>query len=73
MRNVYLKQVRHEWKTSRYIIHDNDILIKDSLFLGRNRVMAKALGTTSEEEYQPNLSQLANVKYFFNLSHILRL
>lgn len=32
------------------------------LFFGKTKVMAKALGTTVEEEYQPNLSQLAGVR-----------
>lgn len=31
------------------------------LFFGKTKVMAKALGTTVEEEYQANLSSLAKV------------
>ncbi|KAJ3300780.1 mRNA turnover 4 [Borealophlyctis nickersoniae] len=46
MRNTFLKDVRNEWKDSRF-------------FLGRNRVMAKALGTTAEEEYRDGLAELA--------------
>eukprot|EP00842_Homolaphlyctis_polyrhiza_P000021 jgi/Hompol1/1019/HPOL_004418-RA len=42
MRNAYLKEVRADWATSR-------------IFLGRTKIMAKALGTTEEEEYQQNL------------------
>ncbi|KAL0077088.1 ribosomal protein L10-domain-containing protein [Phycomyces blakesleeanus] len=46
MRNTFLKEVRNDFKTSRF-------------FMGKNRVMAKALGTTPEEEYKPELSKLA--------------
>ncbi|OAJ41036.1 ribosomal protein L10 [Batrachochytrium dendrobatidis JEL423] len=46
MRNVYLKEVRNDWSGSR-------------IFLGRNRVMAKALGTTEESEYKLNLRELS--------------
>ncbi|ORX49755.1 hypothetical protein BCR36DRAFT_353523 [Piromyces finnis] len=46
MRNYYLKEVRNDWNTSRF-------------FFGKNKIMAKALGTTAEEEYKPNLSKLA--------------
>lgn len=30
-------------------------------FLGKNKIMAKALGNTPEEEYKPNLSKIAEV------------
>ncbi|KAF9958098.1 mRNA turnover 4 [Mortierella alpina] len=46
MRNTYLKTVRSEWKTSRF-------------FFGRTKVMAKALGTSPEDEHKDNLHQLA--------------
>ncbi|KAG4097124.1 ribosomal protein L10-domain-containing protein [Neocallimastix lanati (nom. inval.)] len=46
MRNYYLKEVRNDWNTSRF-------------FFGKNKIMAKALGNTAEEEYKPNLSKLA--------------
>ncbi|KAF9432054.1 mRNA turnover 4 [Entomortierella beljakovae] len=46
MRNTYLKNVRAEMRTSRF-------------FFGRTRVMAKALGTTPEEECKDNLHKLA--------------
>jgi len=46
MRNTYLKDVRNELSDSR-------------LFLGKTKVMAKALGSTPEDEYQPNTSQLS--------------
>ncbi|KAI9886353.1 MAG: hypothetical protein M1823_001861 [Watsoniomyces obsoletus] len=55
MRNTYLKDVRQEFADSR-------------LFFGKTKVMAKALGNTPEEEYQPNLSKLyltGNVGLFF--------
>ncbi|ORZ16869.1 ribosomal protein L10-domain-containing protein [Absidia repens] len=47
MRNAFLKEVRNELKAS------------SRFFMGRNRVMAKALGTTAEEEYKEGLSSIA--------------
>ncbi|ORZ01885.1 ribosomal protein L10-domain-containing protein [Absidia repens] len=47
MRNAFLKEVRNELKSS------------SRFFMGRNRVMAKALGTTAEEEYKEGLSAIA--------------
>ncbi|KAI9718032.1 MAG: hypothetical protein M1812_004290 [Candelaria pacifica] len=57
MRNTYLKEVRTEFTDSR-------------LFFGKTKVMAKALGASPEDEYQPALSQLSkyltgNVGLFF--------
>ncbi|KAI8379097.1 ribosomal protein L10-domain-containing protein [Radiomyces spectabilis] len=46
MRNTFLKEVRNDFKTSRF-------------FYGKNRVMAKALGTTPEEEYKDGISKIA--------------
>ncbi|KAE8451571.1 hypothetical protein EG329_003644 [Mollisiaceae sp. DMI_Dod_QoI] len=46
MRNTYLKDVRAEFSDSR-------------LFFGKTKVMAKALGSSLEDEYQPNTHQLA--------------
>ncbi|KAI7898445.1 ribosomal protein L10-domain-containing protein [Cokeromyces recurvatus] len=46
MRNTYLKEIRHDFNDSRF-------------FYGKNRVMAKALGTTPEEEYKEGLSGIA--------------
>lgn len=41
------------------------------LFFGKTKVMAKALGTSPEEEYQANLSSLAKVWFFlFRAGHI---
>ncbi|KAI9830499.1 MAG: mRNA turnover and ribosome assembly protein [Phylliscum demangeonii] len=47
MRNVMLKDVRQRFRLS------------GRLFFGKTKVMAKALGTTAQEEYQSNLSQLS--------------
>eukprot|EP00128_Syssomonas_multiformis_P015771 Colp12_sorted_trinity150504_noHs@27922 len=46
MRNSKLKDVRNEWSHSRF-------------FLGKNKVMAIALGKTPEEEYKDNIHQIA--------------
>ena len=42
MRNNKLKTVREAWSHSKF-------------FIGKNRVLAKALGNTEEEEYSDNL------------------
>ncbi|KAI0953574.1 hypothetical protein AcW1_007753 [Taiwanofungus camphoratus] len=47
MRNAHLKTVRKLWKDSA------------RMFFGRGAVMAKALGTTPEEEYRMGLHKLA--------------
>lgn len=46
MRNTYLKDVRQHFAASR-------------IFFGKTKVMAKALGQTDAEEYQPGLSKLS--------------
>ncbi|GAB1597717.1 mRNA turnover protein 4 homolog [Argonauta hians] len=46
MRNVQLKSVRYEWRHSRF-------------FLGKNKVMALALGKSPETEYRDNLHKLS--------------
>ncbi|KAH8801607.1 ribosomal protein L10-domain-containing protein [Xylogone sp. PMI_703] len=46
MRNTYLKEVRAEFSDSR-------------ISFGKTKVMAKALGTTPEEEYQPSTHLLS--------------
>lgn len=48
MRNTYLKDVRGAWSDSKVL-------------MGRTKIMAKALGTTPEDEYQENLHKLAQV------------
>jgi mRNA turnover protein 4 len=46
MRNIKLKAVRESWSHSKF-------------FIGKNRVLSKALGGSSEEEYSEGLSQVA--------------
>ncbi|KAJ3301717.1 hypothetical protein HDV03_000483 [Kappamyces sp. JEL0829] len=47
MRNLFMKEIRNEWKdTARF-------------YFGSNRVMAKALGTDEESEYLPSTAQVA--------------
>ncbi|CAB4021052.1 mRNA turnover 4 homolog [Paramuricea clavata] len=46
MRNTKLKDVRNEWKHSRF-------------FFGKNKVMMIALGKDKQEEYKENLSQIS--------------
>jgi mRNA turnover protein 4 len=54
MRNVVLKELRTEMKeTSRF-------------FLGKNKVIVKALGGTTQEEYKENFHQIAQVIMYFN-------
>jgi mRNA turnover protein 4 len=49
MRNDGLKQVRAQWRGS------------GRFFLGKGKVMAKALGLTPETEYQTDIYKLAQV------------
>lgn len=70
MRNSHLKTVRSLWK--EYALHlcaekkaHNGLLFTASsarIFFGRGAVMAKALGTTPEEEHRLGLSKLATVR-----------
>jgi mRNA turnover protein 4 len=68
MRNAHLKTVRNLWK--EYVItlnFHNESLIgfcssTARIFFGRGAVMAKALGTTPEEEHRPGLHVLAKVR-----------
>ena len=48
MRNNKLKEVRTQWKESRF-------------FYGKNRVMQLALGRTGAEEYKEGLHKIAEV------------
>lgn len=50
MRNSKLKDVRQEWKQSRF-------------FFGKNKVMSIALGKTIETEYKDNLHKLSDRLY----------
>jgi len=45
MRNSKMKTVRDQWKDSRF-------------FIGKNKIMAMALGRFAEEEYKPNLHKI---------------
>ncbi|XP_052249212.1 mRNA turnover protein 4 homolog [Dreissena polymorpha] len=45
MRNTYLKDVRQDWKHSRF-------------YFGKNKVMSLALGRTSSDEYRENLHKI---------------
>ena len=54
MRNNKLKAVREKWSHSKF-------------FIGKNRVLSKALGGTEEEEYAEGLSMVARYNSF-NLS-----
>lgn len=46
MRNQKLKEVRQNWRTSRF-------------FFGKNKVMSIALGRTQEDEYKENLHKVS--------------
>lgn len=46
MRNKKVKDVREQWRTSRF-------------FFGKNKVMAIGLGKTKEEEYKDNLHKIS--------------
>ncbi|XP_054709864.1 mRNA turnover protein 4 homolog, partial [Uloborus diversus] len=48
MRNAKMKTVREQWRHSRF-------------FIGKNKVMAYALGRTLEDEYQPNLHKVSQM------------
>jgi mRNA turnover protein 4 len=67
MRNAHLKTVRRLWKEyvqrKLYSLVGDLIMLRSSarLFFGRGAVMAKALGTTTEEEHRPGLSKLSSV------------
>jgi mRNA turnover protein 4 len=67
MRNTYLKDVRSEFSDSRFVppdLHEQSHLECPSdwdlrLFFGKTKVMAKALGTSPEDEYQPSTHLLS--------------
>ncbi len=72
MRNTHLKIVRKLWKecvphiislpiflASPILIQYYPFLSSARMFFGRGAVMAKALGTTPEEEHRPGLHKLA--------------
>ena len=53
MRNNKLKTVREKWSHSKF-------------FIGKNRVLSKALGGTEEEEYAEGLSMVARSDIVFH-------
>ena len=73
MRNAHLKTVRKLWKEC--VLRSSSLTVRPSypsyhsshiaspssarIFFGRGAVMAKALGTTPEEEHRPGLHKLA--------------
>ena len=64
MRNTYLKDVRNELSDSRLVLQRKLVLNWSAnqitrLFFGKTKVMAKALGTTPEDEYQPSTHLLS--------------
>ena len=67
MRNAHLKTVRNLWKEyasvfcAKNVHNDLYFLSSARIFFGRGAVMAKALGTTPEEEHRLGLSKLATV------------
>jgi mRNA turnover protein 4 len=76
MRNAHLKTVRNLWKEYALLFLAkayNGLHFASSarIFFGRGAVMAKALGTTPEEEHRLGLSKLATVRKqnFFPLNH----
>lgn len=46
MRNQKVKDVRQEWRSSRF-------------FFGKNKIMSVALGKTNEDEYKDNLNEIS--------------
>jgi mRNA turnover protein 4 len=75
MRNTYLKELRSEFSLdSRFVLDGSGPLAQSSdarlkltcsclirFIFGKTRVMAKALGTIPDDEYQRNLAQLSKV------------
>ena len=64
MRNTYLKDVRSEFSDSRSVflnhrLHEIVLMKRYRLFFGKTKVMAKALGTSPEDEYQPSTHLLS--------------
>jgi mRNA turnover protein 4 len=64
MRNTYLKDVRSEFADSRSVfpqprLPEASLMRTCRLFFGKTKVMAKALGTSPEDEYQPSTHLLS--------------
>ena len=58
MRNTHFQQVRDSWKTH------------STFFLGKNRVMALALGRTENEEYSDKVSTFT-IRYTLSKTEII--
>jgi mRNA turnover protein 4 len=67
MRNAHLKTVRNLWKEYVFfcrgwtLLFNVNLISTARIFLGRGAVMAKALGSTIEEEHREGLHKLAEV------------
>jgi mRNA turnover protein 4 len=72
MRNAHLKTVRKLWKEYVLVVPTYSIpTFKNSsarIFFGRSAVMAKALGTTPEEEHRSGLHNLAKAGFPYLVS-----
>ena len=55
MRNTYLKDVRKAWDDSKVLF-------------GKTKIMAKAIGTSQEDEYQENIHKLSKVRLLLTKS-----
>lgn len=68
MRNSHLKTVRKLWKECaclnfyKFLDSHHGLFSSARIFFGRSAVMAKALGTTPEEEHRQGLYKLAKVR-----------
>lgn len=68
MRNAHLKIVRNLWKeyvssiSKVAFLYSQNFHSSARIFFGRGTVMAKALGTTPEEEHRLGASKLATVR-----------
>jgi mRNA turnover protein 4 len=62
MRNSYLKEIRNLWSHSRYPenLDVSELGLCDlRFFFGKNKVMAKALGSSAEDEVKENIHILS--------------
>lgn len=74
MRAGLFKDVRMEWRESRYFIHFNSNFFTQYIrfFLGKNTISRIALGRTPEDEYKDNLRHVSEV-CFINIDFYLML
>lgn len=61
MRASHFKDVRADWKESRYLNPSYTCSSLIRLFLGKNSIAQIALGRTPEEEYKDNLRHISAV------------